>query len=592
MKKILTKLLLFVTLLFITVHCKQDDINLIKGTIDVHQHQKTKTQKVDLKDFPEILNYLETISNRNYSFSIDNTSKPSYDSTRDGDNITLLSINPDNAMQSVDINLNANFSISAIADNQQSEYKLSYYNLIIADHGNTNYSYILEYEYDKDWVASQEPTNFDYHTFTGSIRYYNIYGLFTEEINYVNGVVSTTRKVNPCPNGGSGGDDTPPNGDENGNGGGGGGTGGQNIVITCGCPPAHNGGNQNPNCNCDLADIIEIFGPITYDDMLNDPIRTPCNGNDGDDGIDPLPEECFLPNGDPIDCENPNIPLTDQELQENYFSLLMIFDEYLGSDFWSDYFLEIDWLGEHKEVASFILFYLMENNYSENSMNFVILSAIEALMNGAEVDFGNKVILDPSFVNNELLKCVYDKLTEDNSTLFKDTIGEFFIDPIFNLTFKVGNCATSDVACTNSSDPYNIVITIEDVNTNPLDLAATILHEAIHAELARFVEQFETGVDVNNRPQLFQFFVYYAPLYGDNEYGSIDHIYMTLHYINPIASALMQFDNNNYPFEYYKGFAWDGLERWDAANLLDIDPLADEYGEYRNQVIENSSVCN
>lgn len=424
MKKIFTKLLLFIVLIFLTIQCKQDDIKSIEGSSDVHQHQITKTKKIDLKDFPKILNYLETISDRNYSFSIDNTSKPNYDSTRDGDNIILLSINPDNAMQSVDGNLNANFSLTAIADNQQNEFKFSFYNLIIADHGTANFSYIVEYEYDKNWVVSQTPTDFDYTTFTGAIRYYNIYGLFTEEINYADGYVTNTRTADPCQSGGGGdgeGGDNPPN-DDDGDGDGGSGGGGPTVVITCGCPPAHNGGNQNPDCNCDVADFIEIYGPIHYEDMLNDPLRTPCNGDDGDDGIDPLPEECFLPNGDPIDCENPNIPLTNQELQENYFSLLMIFDEYLGNDFWSDYFLEIIWLGENMHSASDLLYIIVNQNYSTQGFDYLFL-ALDLLMNEEIESISEIPTIDtpdvPIIDMIEFLEC-FDTSLGGTITIFAD----------------------------------------------------------------------------------------------------------------------------------------------------------------------------
>ncbi|MFL0352938.1 hypothetical protein [Xanthomarina sp. GH4-25] len=220
-----------------------------------------------------------------------------------------------------------------------------------------------------------------------------------------------------------------------------------------------------------------------------------------------------------------------------------------------------------------------------------IIEGIETELEGGEADFPNRVILDSTFVNNVQLKCVYDKLTADNNTLFKNTVGAFVNDPNFYLTFRVGECTLTDDQCTNDSDPNNIVITFEDVNTSPVEMAQAILHESIHAELARFVEQYLSGVDINNRPQLFQYYTYYAELYGEFD-DAIDHIFMTQNYINPITQALREFDNNSYPLEYYKSFSWDGLRKWDAGNLLDIDPLADEYDVYRVIVNQNTTICN
>ena len=214
-------------------------------------------------------------------------------------------------------------------------------------------------------------------------------------------------------------------------------------------------------------------------------------------------------------------------------------------------------------------------------------NAVDAFCDGGEVDFVNEVILDESFVSNEKLKCVYDKLTLDNSPLFKNTIGAFIDDPEFKLTFKVGNCTNTDDACTNDDDPNNIVIIIEDINITPVEMAQFILHEAIHAEIARYVAQYQSGVDVNDRPYLFELYKHYKELYDS---GDIDHIYMTLNYINPINAALREFDDNNFPSNYYGSFAWDGLRIWDAGDLLSTEEDAAN-ALRRIEVIENSSVC-
>ncbi len=196
-----------------------------------------------------------------------------------------------------------------------------------------------------------------------------------------------------------------------------------------------------------------------------------------------------------------------------------------------------------------------------------------------------EVILDPSFIGTKA-ECVYKKLKELGGDLFKKTIGAFIDDPNYNLILKVGECSYTDDACTNASDIENIVITIEDVNTNPISLAQLILHEAIHAELYRYVSKYQSGVDPNNRSRLFQLYTYYKNI---ERPGNIQHIYMTENYINPIAMALRELDGNKFPSDYYKAFAWDGLRIWDANNLLSMEENL-SYEEYRKIVINNSSI--
>ncbi|MBW8245243.1 hypothetical protein K1F50_20745 [Muricauda oceani] len=199
---------------------------------------------------------------------------------------------------------------------------------------------------------------------------------------------------------------------------------------------------------------------------------------------------------------------------------------------------------------------------------------------------------DEKIINNLTgkAKCVYDKLKSSNGNLFNETIGAFIDDPEYNLTLKTGNCITTNDACTNPGDLNNIVITLEDVNQSPIGIAALILHEAIHAELYRYVSRFKSGEDPNNRARLFQLYKFYKE--QELGIGNIQHVYMTENYINPIAVSLRSLDGNKYPLDYYKSFAWDGLREWDANNLLSME-MNNDYYSYRNTVINNSNLdCN
>lgn len=130
-------------------------------------------------------------------------------------------------------------------------------------------------------------------------------------------------------------------------------------------------------------------------------------------------------------------------------------------------------------------------------------------------------------------KCVFEKLEQKNGNLFKQTIGKFVKDPKYNLFLQNGNCPTTDTACTNGTNISTTGnVTIENNNLTDIDMAATILHEGIQAELWRYVAQFKSGINPNDKKEIFKYYTHYANYYGDvfdnnqnNAKNDIDHIY-------------------------------------------------------------------
>ncbi len=186
--------------------------------------------------------------------------------------------------------------------------------------------------------------------------------------------------------------------------------------------------------------------------------------------------------------------------------------------------------------------------------------------------------------------CVYEKLGKSNSKLFQETIGKFIDNPKYNLIFKNGKCSGNAAACTNSQNislTGEVVIKIDQLSGSVLEDAAMILHEGIHAEIARYVQRHKTGEDPNNRARMFQLYKFYKESEVPEKH--LDHPYMALNYINPIASALRRLDGNKYPIDYYKSFAWDGLRKWDVANLLGSEQ-SPEFEGYRAIVNANTNL--
>ena len=133
---------------------------------------------------------------------------------------------------------------------------------------------------------------------------------------------------------------------------------------------------------------------------------------------------------------------------------------------------------------------------------------------------------------------------------------------------------------------------------NSLHLAALILHEAIHAEIFRYVDKYVPGEDPNDRVRLFQLYQYYLGLtntldYTENQAVSdAQHVYMAENYVTPIANALRTLDNNTHPLEYYMGFGWDGLRKY-AFNGQLTEEQDSQYIQYQQQVNQTyEEICN
>ncbi|WP_299247910.1 hypothetical protein [uncultured Aquimarina sp.] len=201
-----------------------------------------------------------------------------------------------------------------------------------------------------------------------------------------------------------------------------------------------------------------------------------------------------------------------------------------------------------------------------------------ALINEGKVDFDDQVILDSSFLNTDAY-CVYNELKRTNGNLFRQTIGSFIDDPKYDLYFTVGECTSTDLACTNDDllEKYNILqIKLENTNIKSLNAAATLLHEGIHAELFRFVQEAGQGnVNPEERKRLFDL---YKNFKGLNTMSSdAQHVYMAENYVKPIARAIRQLDNNRYPLNHYMGFGWDGLRAYDFQGTLSTEESNEFY---------------
>lgn len=246
------------------------------------------------------------------------------------------------------------------------------------------------------------------------------------------------------------------------------------------------------------------------------------------------------------------------------------------------------------ELVSGIL-NLLGTNKSENFAIEVIKAKMEKP--DTEINFEEQIINQLK----EKEKCAYEKMTSLN--LFKSTINKFENNDNYNLTLKSWTknaCnSTSDDGCTDASDLINgnITIYIQNPGRGTLDVAAMILHEGIHAEIFKYVDEYKKGLDPSDRANLLNYYFQYKAQ-NDNTLltSTAQHQHMADKYIRPIAEALRQLDKNKYPLNDYMGLAWDGLRRygWDGyydnGNWVTLD--RNQYTGNINKVLDNTEFNN
>lgn len=198
-------------------------------------------------------------------------------------------------------------------------------------------------------------------------------------------------------------------------------------------------------------------------------------------------------------------------------------------------------------------------------------------------------------------RCAFNKLRYGNVDLYNKTIGVFDNNDYYNLTIGYGSCnGTADDGCTNGIEIANgcVSIDIQSVGTSTLDLAATILHEGIHAEIYKYVYEYKAGIDPNNRKNLlYWYFQYKAQNGGDVATRDAQHQFMPNNYVSKIANAIRELDNKQYSIDYYMGFAWDGLRTYGWDGYYDngqwiLLPKKDDFDAKKAVVLSNTKFNN
>jgi hypothetical protein len=218
-----------------------------------------------------------------------------------------------------------------------------------------------------------------------------------------------------------------------------------------------------------------------------------------------------------------------------------------------------------------------------------------------------RIQIDPSFSNNQDLKCILEKMQlskfVNNLALFDGTV-----ENGRNVILKVGDTINPAANAETSDDlgPYRIEITINQskLERNSLEMARTILHEIIHAEL--FVAIYHKNgspIDGNFESNFAKYISLYS---GDTE---IHHNYMAENMVDKMASVLSQIHSSlgkqsflsdpdviaafpkGLPSDFYHGIAWNGLKWTDLWRYNLPDRVS--YEKYQKVGAENlTDNCN
>jgi hypothetical protein len=179
------------------------------------------------------------------------------------------------------------------------------------------------------------------------------------------------------------------------------------------------------------------------------------------------------------------------------------------------------------------------------------------------------IILSESFQKNQKLMCIWDKLkgirgVQNQLKKFDSEMSVWnlnidakgFLDPS-NGFRPSQNAVTRDTYNINDRNTTIYLNTNSDKMNRPtLEIARTLMHEIIHAEIFRKVKSVNglKGLSEDNFPGLFDYYSRFQT--------QMQHQLMAEHYISILADMLKAFDGGFESDETYEALAWGGLEAW------------------------------
>jgi hypothetical protein len=189
-----------------------------------------------------------------------------------------------------------------------------------------------------------------------------------------------------------------------------------------------------------------------------------------------------------------------------------------------------------------------------------------------------QIIKDPSF-KETAADCIYEKLLSING--FKDLASKFEgLGTEFDVLLKIGTTksvtANGQTWYKGPNQPIEITFNVDRMNRSALEVARTIVHEMIHAEMYRALNT--QGLEDSDLSFKETFEEYTRQFFGDED---IHHSYMADYWVDKMANMLELIHPqlgylglNDFlspwayptgiPKDFYKALAWEGLKDEDV----------------------------
>ncbi len=258
---------------------------------------------------------------------------------------------------------------------------------------------------------------------------------------------------------------------------------------------------------------------------------------------------------------SPNLPNDDEVIRKQYNTFLTTLNKN-----------QYSFLGLNPPFNQQITNYLIENDFTSVNRN-TAKELINTAMNASDGSFVYKIIQDPSFQTNPCLQGVYTKL--GGSTTFQKYLKEFDGNfSVANLKLSAGIDSNKPQASAVTYEPINSLIEIKFnpnfLNSPPLNIARTFIHEILHAEMYRKLLSLSSGGNItwtvnfiksikDDYPGINDYYMRYKyNIPAGQQPSSAQHELMAQHFRNTIKQVLKQYDNTQTE-EVYEALAWIGL---------------------------------
>ncbi len=218
-----------------------------------------------------------------------------------------------------------------------------------------------------------------------------------------------------------------------------------------------------------------------------------------------------------------------------------------------------------------------------------------------------QIIKDPSF-KETTADCIYEKLLSING--FKDLASKFKgLGTEFDVLLKIGPTlkptSNGQTSYKGPNQPIEITFNQDRINRSALEVARTIVHEMIHAEMFRALNT--QGLADSDLSFKETFEEYTRQFFGDED---IHHSYMADYWVDKMADMLELIhpqlgkssfeDHMNYsggypngiPKDFYKAIAWEGLMDEDVRGWVNKDAIEKiEIIKHINNAIMGTKLC-